>query len=115
MAPEFAYEVRLDALSHGWSSRLSESTALLTIAIPTVNRLQLLKQALASALAQTAPVEIIVSDNGSTDGTEAYLASLTPPPNLRLFRHASTMSVQRHGEFLVSQLQTEWVLFLSDD
>lgn len=91
------------------------SRALLTIAIPTVNRLALVKEALASALSQTAAVEIILSDNGSSDGTKEYLASLSPPPNLRLFRHDSTMPVQEHGEFLVSQLRTDWVVFLSDD
>ncbi|SRR6266404_2737674 len=88
---------------------------VLTIAIPTVNRLSLLKRALASALAQTAPVEIILSDNGSTDGTETYLASLDCPANLRLFRHTRTMPVQRHGAFLLAQARTEWVVFLSDD
>jgi len=91
------------------------SPPLLTIAIPTLNRLALMKEALASALAQTVAVDIILSDNGSSDGTKEYLATLSPPPNLRLFRHESTMSVQDHGTFLVSQLRTEWVVFLSDD
>src|SRR5579872_4648621 len=88
---------------------------LLTIAIPTVNRLELFKRALASALAQSIPVEIIVSDNGSSDGTDNYLLSLELPRNVRRFRHASTMPVQQHGTFLVSQVRTEWLTFLSDD
>ncbi len=91
------------------------SSPLLTIAIPTVNRLPLMKLALASALAQSEPVDIILSDNGSTDGTKEYLASLPAAANLRLFRHETTMPVQQHGAFLVSQLRTEWVVFLSDD
>jgi glycosyltransferase involved in cell wall biosynthesis len=87
----------------------------LTIVIPTVNRLALLKKALASVLAQTVPVEIIVSDNGSSDGTETFLPSLDLPNNVRRFRHEPTMTVQRHGAFLVSMIDTEWTVFLSDD
>lgn len=94
---------------------MSGSRTTLTIIIPTVNRLALMKKALASVLAQTAPVEVIVSDNGSSDGTEAYLPSLDLPPHVRRFRHAPTMPIQRHGGFLVSQLTTEWAVFLSDD
>lgn len=94
---------------------INTSQPLLTIAIPTVNRLSLMKEALASALSQTVPVDVILSDNGSSDGTKEYLASLSPPANLRLFRHDSTMPVGEHGAFLVSQLRTDWVAFLSDD
>src|SRR4051794_23285598 len=94
---------------------LNSLAPVLTIAIPTVNRLELFKRALASALAQTVPVEIIVSDNGSSDGTLAYLGSLELPANVRRFRHCRTMPVQEHSWFLQSQIQTEWVVFLSDD
>ncbi len=87
----------------------------MTIVIPTVNRLGLFRKALASALAQTVPVEIIVSDNGSSDGTEVVLPSLDLPANVRRFRHAPTMPVQDHGWFLISQVRTEWTVFLSDD
>ena len=86
-----------------------------TVAIPTLNRVELLKRALGSAMAQTANVDIIVSDNGSTDGTAAYLDRLALPAHVRRYRHAPTMPVQQHGSFLVSQVRTEWVVFLSDD
>jgi hypothetical protein len=94
---------------------LSSIKPALTIAIPTLNRLSLLKTALATALAQTAPVEIIVSDNGSTDGTDSYLRSISLPGHVRRFRHETTMPVQQHGTFLASQVRTEWIVFLSDD
>src|SRR5262249_46078335 len=71
--------------------------------------------ALASALAQTAPVEIIVSNNGSSDSTSDYLRALPKHSNLRVFEHSSTMRVQQHGWFIVSQVRTDWVVFLSDD
>ncbi|MEO8812693.1 MAG: glycosyltransferase [Caulobacteraceae bacterium] len=88
----------------------------ITIAIPTVNRLDLLKRALASATGQTVAADIIVSDNGSTDGTDAYLSRLPEESAyFRRFRHPSTIPVQRHAAFLAAQIRTDWVVILSDD
>jgi glycosyltransferase involved in cell wall biosynthesis len=51
-----------------------------TVCIPTYNRRDLLAASLDSVLAQSAAdVEIIVSDNASTDGTEAYVRSIDDP------------------------------------
>lgn len=47
-----------------------------TIVITTYNRLSLLRRSIASALAQTVPCEIVVADDCSSDGTEAYLCNL---------------------------------------
>ncbi|HEY9878406.1 MAG TPA: glycosyltransferase family 2 protein [Leptolyngbyaceae cyanobacterium] len=47
-----------------------------SIVITTYNRLDLLKRAVDSALNQTVPCEVIIADNASTDGTEAYAHSL---------------------------------------
>lgn len=55
----------------------SESSLAIEVSaiVPTFNRRKLLLRAIDSALAQTCPVdEIIVVDDGSTDGTEAALA-----------------------------------------
>jgi glycosyl transferase family 2 len=87
----------------------------LTIAIPTVNRADLLARAIDSALAQTSPeIEILVSDNGSTDTTPSVIARYSDP-RLRTFRHDATMSAGRHGQFLIAQAQGEFFLGLSDD
>ena len=49
----------------------------LTIAIPTVNRARLLPRAIESALAQTSSeIEIIVSDNGSTENEASFQHSI---------------------------------------
>lgn len=87
----------------------------LTIVIPTLNRLELAKRALLSALAQTVPVEIILSDNGSADGTNAYFSRIDLPPHVRYFHRETTIPVQDHGTFLRGQVTTDWVVFLSDD
>ncbi|MBD2123054.1 glycosyltransferase family 2 protein [Trichocoleus sp. FACHB-262] len=47
-----------------------------SIVITTYNRLSLLKRAIASALDQTVSCEVVVVDNCSSDGTEAYVRSL---------------------------------------
>jgi hypothetical protein len=87
----------------------------LTIAIPTYNRAELLRQALTSALVQTsADVQILVSDNGSSDGTAAMLAQYNDP-RLRKIRHEITMPRAEHGTFLFSAVETEFILVLSDD
>src|SRR5579859_4505860 len=87
----------------------------LTIAIPTVNRAQLLVRAIDSALAQTCDdIEIIVSDNGSTDETPAVIARYSDP-RLRTFRHPVTMTVQEHSRFVLAQVKGEFLLGLSDD
>lgn len=50
------------------------------ILIPTYNRLAFLRQSLESALAQDYPnLEIIVIDNGSTDGTPDYMRQCADP------------------------------------
>ena len=45
------------------------SPPVATIVIPTFNRVALVKRAIDTALQQTVPCEVIVSDHGSTDGT----------------------------------------------
>jgi glycosyltransferase involved in cell wall biosynthesis len=51
---------------------------LITVYIPTYNRLALLKRAIESVLAQDHPgIEVIVVDDGSTDGTRDYLQALS--------------------------------------
>lgn len=53
---------------------------LVSVIVPTYNRRRWLEQALSSVLAQTWPhLEILVCDDGSTDGTREYLASLDDP------------------------------------
>lgn len=90
-------------------------TPRLTIAIPTVNRAGLLGRAIESALAQTSPdIEIIVSDNGSTDDTPAVIERYSGR-GLRTFRHPSTMPAAKHGRFLIEQAHGEFFVGLSDD
>jgi len=56
---------------------MSDNTPLVTVYIPTFNRLDILKRAIQSVLTQTYPsLELIVVDDCSTDGTGEYLDNL---------------------------------------
>ncbi|MBE9126520.1 MULTISPECIES: glycosyltransferase family 2 protein [unclassified Coleofasciculus] len=84
-----------------------------SIIITTYNRLPLLQRAVESALAQTVPCEVIVADDGSSDGTEAYVRSLgnrvvyhRNPLNLG---HCATMNAG------VSVACGDWIKPIDDD
>src|SRR5258708_14213213 len=70
-------------------SRVSETrvemtidTPLVTIGIPTYNRAALLARAVESAISQDYPrLEIIISDNASTDSTQAICADFARRDN----------------------------------
>jgi hypothetical protein len=87
----------------------------LTIAIPTLNRAPLLARALASSLAQTRDdIEILVSDNGSTDTTPQILTGYSDP-RLRVLRRERTIPPAEHGNVLVSEARGDYFVGLSDD
>ncbi len=94
----------------------AEKAPRLTIVIPTVNRASLVTRAIDSALAQTYPdIEIIVSNNGSTDDTRKVLDRYEGAPRLRIIHLEKTIPVNPHGNFLFDQAKGEFFLGLSDD
>ena len=102
-------------IADGRPDPLPEAPSI-TIVIPTLNRVDLLKRALESAVAQTVPAAIVVSDNGSTDGTSTYIESIRELYAGVRFHHRSvTIPAPEHSWFLISRLSTDWVVFLSDD
>jgi GT2 family glycosyltransferase len=62
--------------------------ATIAIVVLTCGRLQLLRRCVERVLGRTSPAtrEIIICDNASTDGTAAFLATLTDP-RIRVLRH----------------------------
>jgi hypothetical protein len=89
----------------------------LSIVIPTIgNRARLLSRAVESALAQTSrDIEIILSDNASTDDDTLAVIERYAGRGLRIFRHSTRMSAAQHGRFLVEHSQGEFFIGLSDD
>lgn len=89
--------------------------ARLTIAIPTFNRARLLRRALQSATAQTSQqIEILVSDNGSTDNTQDVIAEFKDR-RLRSIRREFTVPRAQHGTLIFAETESEFILVLSDD
>jgi glycosyltransferase involved in cell wall biosynthesis len=89
---------------------------LVTIAIPTYNRAgSYLKQSLESALSQTyANIEIIVSDNCSTDNTETFVKEY-PDARVRYFRQKENIGVVKNTAFCLDQAKGDYFLLLQDD
>ena len=88
---------------------------LVSVVIPTWNRRQLVQEAIASVVAQTyGNFELIVVDDGSTDGTIEELRKLTDP-RLRLIAcpHSGVTAVSRNRG--IETARGEFVAFLDSD
>lgn len=84
-----------------------------TVIIPTFNRKAYLKQALASVHAQTRPVdEIIVWDDGSTDGTHEMFAGMNDP---KLRYHRAENAGKSAALNQAMQLATGDYIWICDD
>lgn len=84
-----------------------------SIVITTFNRLDLLKRAVTSALAQTYPCQVVIADNASSDGTQAYAEGLGPPityvRNPINLHHAGAVNAG------TAAATGDWIKLLDDD
>lgn len=90
---------------------------LVSVVIPTYNRLDRLKRVLSALEAQTYALdsfEVVIVSDGSTDGTPAYLETLSTPLDLKVVTQANqgVAAARNHG---VARAQGEIILFLDDD
>lgn len=94
----------------------SDAAPLVSIVIPVYNqRLDFFREALASALAQTyASVEVVVSDNHSTNEVPVYLATLQDA-RLRVVKPEQFLPMVGHFQFAADQARGEWILYLCSD
>ena len=90
---------------------------LLTIAIPTYNRVCFLPRALESVLRQFDPrVEILVSDNAATDGTQDFMQEqLLQYPHIRYIRNAENVGPDKNFLQCYRLAKGRFVLLLGDD
>lgn len=86
-----------------------------TIIIPTRERASVLDAALRTALAQDYDnLEVIVSDNFSTDATREVVASHRDP-RIRYINTGRRLSMSHNWEFALSHVEDGWVTMLGDD
>ena len=88
----------------------------IAIVIPTHNRADLLPRALASVLAQAceAPFEVIVVDDGSSDGTSLYLAGIGDP-RLTVLRNDQAQGAAAARNRGLAAVSAPVTVFLDDD
>lgn len=90
--------------------------ASLVVIIPTKNRVDLLPRALASVRQQTgADYRVVIVNDGSTDGTHKYLASLDDP-RVTCIEYKQSRGVNAARNAGMQTLQSgEWAVLLDDD
>jgi hypothetical protein len=86
-----------------------------TVIIPTRERAATFEHCLRTVTDQRhGSLEIIVSDNASTDGTAA-IAAANADPRIRYLNTGRRLSMSANWEFALSHATGEWVGFLGDD
>lgn len=92
------------------------SAPLVSVCVPARDAERFLGEALASALAQDVPLELLVCDDGSRDGTRriAQLAAARDP-RVRLLRHRRPRGVVAARNALLAAARAPYVAFLDAD
>lgn len=86
----------------------------ITVIIPTYNRLEYLKRSVNSVLNQTYKnFELIVVDDGSTDGSSEFIISLNHPHVKLIQQNNLGVSAARNAGIKVASF--EWIAFLDSD
>ena len=88
---------------------------LLTIAIPTYNRVEYLKELLPELIRQCKPypeIELLVSNNCSTDNTSEYLKTL---PYIQTWTNAENVGAAENFVRCVESSQGDYVWLFGDD
>lgn len=90
---------------------------LVSVCIPTRDRLALLRKSLEGALAQTyAPYEIVISDNWSTDGTREFCLGLAASDlRIRYVRPAQPVGLYANHNRAFGEARGRYVSFFHDD
>jgi glycosyltransferase involved in cell wall biosynthesis len=90
---------------------------LVSVVLPTRNRVDLLERAVESVLRQSlTDFELIIVDDASEDGTKAYLATVeVRDPRVRVVRNLAAMGGAGARNAGLRLSRGEWTAFLDDD
>lgn len=92
-------------------------SSLVTVALPTYNRVKGLQRALESVLKQDYPsIDIVVSDNASTDATAEYLSEIAKTDErIRVITHATNNGPLHNFNSCLEVAKGEYFMWLADD
>jgi glycosyltransferase involved in cell wall biosynthesis len=97
------------------SSTVRAVTPAVSVVIPTHDRKNLLLLAIRSVLRQRGvEVEVIVVDDGSTDGSWETVRSINDP-RIRILHHGSSLGVATARNAGAAAAVGSWIAFLDDD
>jgi glycosyltransferase involved in cell wall biosynthesis len=86
-----------------------------SIVIPTRNRGEYLPYAVRSVLnSDRDDIELVVSNNHSSDGTNKFLSELNDP-RLRVIQPSVVLPMAGHYEFAINEARGDWITLLGDD
>jgi len=90
---------------------------LLTIIVITYNRLHLLREAISSCIQQTDKnFNLLIYDNGSSDGTECFLKELKySEVDISVIRNDINVFSVKMFEHITPHINTPWATILTDD
>src|SRR4051794_8907500 len=90
---------------------------LVSIGIPAYQRESYIGRALQSALSQDYKnIEILVSDNASTDKTAEIIQELAKKnPRIRFHRQSENIGLTKNFNFVLNEAKGEFFLWLGDD
>jgi len=93
------------------------SRPLVSVGIPTFNRCEYLRTAVESIRNQTyTNIEIIISDNASTDGTQGYCTALTTiDKRVKYIRHGQNIGANPNFQHVLCCATGEFFMWEADD
>lgn len=94
---------------------LGPSRPLVSIVVPTYNRLGFLRQAVEAVLEQAdLPFELLIWDNASTDGTQDWLQTLTDP-RVKVIQHEENIGLNAYELVFRDHATGDWLVQLDND
>src|SRR5437868_4715964 len=100
----------------GETSRSKHHSPLVSIIITSYNRAHFLEQAIRSALLQDYPnLEIIISDNCSTDHTVELIGQFLSDKRIKFFRNKKNIGMLPNFKLATERASGEYISYLSSD
>lgn len=109
-----------DASAPSNRNRMQAELPLITLAVIAYRQEAYIREAVAGALSQTyAPLEIILSDDGSPDATYAVMEEMvrdySGPHALRLRRNEKNLGLIGHLNAVLEEASGEWIVLAAGD